>query len=286
MKDPFPRRAIGGLAAVFASFLLLLCFATSAIGPAALAQSQDLPERVVAKYQIQFSALGKIGGFQFRSELKDGEYELKANAKIDTAVFDYFGTMKSSGTLAAGGIRPDQYTFRYKQDPLIGKKKARRLKMGFKNAGVESVKFVPPDPVSKRAIPVTKAQLQNVLDPLSGVMALSLGNLSNPCDRKLAIYDGKARFDLIFTPARKSSKRPDLHVCFVRYVPISGHKESDGKSHPVIDGQIEVILRSIPSANIVVPYMVTVPTIVGSAVLKSKRIDIEMPNRKRIALKD
>lgn len=282
VNELVPRRTSGCLTAAVAALAPLFL----ASGPGALARSLDLPEKVVARYEIQFTALGEIGGFTFRSILKNGKYQLKATAKIDTAVFDYRGDMTSSGVLVANETRPNEYTFRYKQDPLIGKKKARRLKMGFGNAGVETVKFVPPDPVSKRAIPVTKKQLQDVLDPLSGVMALSLGDLKNPCDQTLAIYDGKARFDLVFSPTRKKSKRRDLHICHVRYVPISGHKPSKSKGHPVIDGEIEVVLRTVPSANIVVPYSVTVPTVVGSAVLKSKRIDIEMPNRKRFALKD
>jgi hypothetical protein len=47
---------------------------------------------------------------------------------------------------------------------------------------------------------------------------------------------------------------------------------------------IEVILRPIPSANVLVPYQVTIPTILGYATLNSKRIEIESPGKPQIAL--
>jgi hypothetical protein len=140
---------------------------------------------------------------------------------------------------------------------------------------------VPPEDVSAKAIPVKPEQLKGVLDPLSAVMGLSLGNLANPCARKLPIYDGKQRFDVVFTPLRRAGAD---HVCSVRLVPISGHKPGGG-SASVIDGNIELVMRPVPQANVVIPYSVTVPTIVGTAVLISERVDITMPDQQRIALR-
>jgi hypothetical protein len=70
----------------------------------------------------------------------------------------------------------------------------------------------------------------------------------------------------------------------VRLVPISGHKKGQG-ADSVISGNIEVVLRPIAKANIVIPYRVTVPTIIGAAVLTSEQVDITMPDRQRIALR-
>jgi hypothetical protein len=149
---------------------------------------------------------------------------------------------------------------------------------------VADVKFVPPDEPSKKVVPVTADQLRNVLDPLSGVMALSLGNSARPCDQKLPIFDGKQRFDLIFTPTEHSAGPGADQLCHVRLIPISGHKKGGG-ADSVISGNIEVVLRPVPKANILIPYRVTVPTIIGSAVLTSEQVDITMPDQQRIALR-
>ena len=53
----------------------------------------------------------------------------------------------------------------------------------------------------------------------------------------------------------------------------------------MISGNIEVTLRPIPKAHILIPSRVTVPTIIGSAVLTSDDVEITMPDRQRIALR-
>ena len=275
------RRGTNRVRATLVGSLLSM---TSAVllANAALAGSTDLPAQVTALYRVNFGLLGEIGYFRFNSTVNGEAYALAAEAKIDTAVFDYFGAMTSMGSVLSAVTKPGGYQFRYKQKAILGKKKKRSLDMAFDGSGVKDITFVPPDPPSKKAIPVTKDQLKHVLDPLSGVMALSLGNIAKPCEQKLPIFDGKQRFDLVFSPTGRSDGAD--HVCRVRLVPISGHKKGEGAGS-VIAGDIEVVMRPVPKANILIPYRVTVPTIIGAAVLASDRIEITMPDQKRIAFK-
>ncbi|MCK5549728.1 MAG: DUF3108 domain-containing protein, partial [Hyphomicrobiaceae bacterium] len=237
------------------------------------------PASVKAVYRINFGIFGDIGSYRFKSRLKDGKYNLDGVVKIETTVLDYSAVMRSSGSFVSAELSPDSHMFRFKQDPLVGKKKRSTLHMEFDDSGVKHVKFVPKKKKpSKRNVPVTEQQLENVLDPLSAIMALSLDQTGDPCWRTLSVFDGKHRFDLIFTPKRQSSRNV---VCSVRFVPISGHRK--GKGNSVITGNAEVMLRRVPKANIVIPLRVTVSTIAGNAVLESEKVIITMPDRKRIA---
>ena len=256
----------------------------SLIASPAQADPKSLPTEVTAVYNVSFGLLGKIGSFRFKSTLKGEAYALTAEAKIETGVFDYSGAMTSMGTVLSAATKPGRYQFNYKQKAILGKKKKRSVAMAFDRSGVKNVKFVPPDPPSKKAIPVTEAQLKNVLDPLSGVMALSLGNIAKPCEQRLPIFDGKQRFDVVFSPTGRSEGEMGGHVCHVHLVPISGHKKGEGAAS-VIAGKIEVVLRPVPKANILVPSRVTVPTIIGAATLASVHVDITMPDRERIAFR-
>jgi hypothetical protein len=239
------------------------------------------PASVKAVYRVNFGIFGDIGSYRFKSRLKDGKYNLDGVVKIETTVLDYSAVMRSSGSFVSAELSPDSHMFRFKQDPVIGKKKRSTLHMEFDDSGVKHVKFVPKKKKrSKRNVPVTEQQLENVLDPLSAIMALSLDQTGDPCWRTLSVFDGKHRFDLIFTPKRQSSRNV---VCSVRVVPISGHRKGEGNS--VITGNAEVVLRRVPKANIVIPSRVTVPTIVGNAVLESEKVIITMPDRKRIAFR-
>lgn len=276
MTFQFRRGALGALALVPAA---LLVFGDASVGAAA--GKGPLPVNVDAVYRVSFTALGDIGHFQFNSKIDGDAYTLSANAKIDTAIFDYRGDMASKGAVTATGItaQPADYTYNFKQKTFLKKKKVKTLNIAFTGPSVGKV--TPYDPPSRKAVPVTPEQLKNVLDPLSGVMALSLGSMSNPCAQKLPIYDGKQRFDVVFTPARRAGAD---HVCNVRLVPVSGHKPGEG-SASVVNGNIELVMRPVPKANIVIPYSVSVPTIVGTATLTSDRVEITMPDQQRIALR-
>jgi hypothetical protein len=272
------RRAAQAAAALFPAILALS--AAVAGTDAAAADKAPLPANVDAVYRVKFTALGNIGNFHFNSKIDGDTYTLTANGKIDTTMFDYRGDMSSKGAVATSGIsaRPADYTYGYKQKYFLKKKKLKSLNIAF--AGSSVSKVTPPDPPAPSAVPVTAEHLKNVLDPLSGVMALSLGSQTDPCTRKLPIYDGKQRFDVVFTPARRAGAD---YICNVRLVPISGHKPGEG-STSVVKGNIELVMRPVPKANIVIPYSVTVPTIVGTATLTSEHVEITMPDQQRIAL--
>jgi hypothetical protein len=242
--------------------------------------TEKRPASVSAVYRISFGVFGDIGVYRFKSKLRGEKYNLVADAKIETKVLDYSAEMRSSGSLVASQLKPEKHMFRFKQNPLIGKKKRSTLNMAFDDSGVKKVKFVPKDSPSKHVIPVVERDLQDVLDPLSAIMALSLDNKNEVCRRTLSVFDGKRRFDLIFKPKRGASRNV---VCLVHFAPISGHRRDEDRS--VITGNAEVVLRRVPKANIVIPWRITVPTIAGNAVLMSDQVVVTMPDSKRIAFR-
>jgi hypothetical protein len=98
----------------------------------------------------------------------------------------------------------------------------------------------------------------------------------------LPVFDGKQRFDLVFTylrqqavaEARPSGQPGVAFVCRVRYVPIAGHKMNADTRHMATTDGIEVWLRPVPSAALFVPYQITIPTAAGTATLTSERVNI------------
>ncbi|MEO8420303.1 MAG: DUF3108 domain-containing protein [Hyphomicrobium sp.] len=278
MTYRFGHGAKRTLAALVPAVLILI---GSAAGSWAQRAGGQMPASVDAVYRISFTALGNIGNFHFKSTVNGDAYTLAADAKIDTTIFDYRGNMSSNGAVPSRTPRPVDYKFNYKQKTFLKKKKLKALNIAFNDGAVSKVTFTPRDELSGKAVPVTPEQLKSVLDPLSGVMALSLTDITKPCSQKLPIYDGKQRFDLVFTPKGRSGGD---HVCGVRLVPISGHKPGEGAAS-VIKGDIVLIMRPVPKANVVIPFRLTVPTIVGTAELTSERVDITMPDQQRFALR-
>ena len=81
------------------------------------------------------------------------------------------------------------------------------------------------------------------------------------------------------------SGQPDVaYVCRVRYLPIAGHKIDSETKFMAANDAIEVALRPVPSANVFVPYQINIPTMAGSAVITSKRVEIITPGKPQIAM--
>lgn len=255
-----------------------LLAALAAFLPAAAAADDGWPSKVSAKYKITFNGFD-IGSFRFDSSIGPRSYSLTGSAELSALLgaFKWTGATRSSGALAAGEPKPADYAFNYKSNSKKGS-----VAMTFSGGRVANATVVPPSSQSKRTVPLTERHLEGVLDPLSAVMAMSRGRQTNPCGRTISIFDGKQRFDLELSYRRqqnvieaKPSGQPGVaFVCRVRYVPIAGHKDNDETRTMAANTGIEVALRPIPSANILIPYQITIPTALGSAVLTSQRVEI------------
>ena len=134
------------------------------------ASDGPLPVNVDAVYRVSFTALGEIGHFHFNSKIDGDAYDLKADAKIDTAIFDYRGDMTSDGAVMQSGVaaQPSNYKYNYKQKTFLKKKKVKALDIAFKDEQVSKV--TPFDPPAPSAVPVKPDHLKRVLDPLSGCL--------------------------------------------------------------------------------------------------------------------
>lgn len=251
------------------------------------------PTEVSAVYKVSFGGLD-IGSFRFTSKVEASNYALAGQADIrgPLGAFEWKGTTNSAGFANGSGPKPQAYTFNFNSSAIIGRDRAGTVKMGFKDGAVSNVSVVPTKPPPPDAVPVKDEHKRNVLDPLSAVMALSLTGAQKPCDRKLSVFDGKQRFDLALSFRRQqriAEKHPSGQpgvgfVCRVRYMPIAGYRKNEETKNLVDNGNIEISLRPVPSANLMVPYLVTIPTGAGTATLTAQRIDITTRSRGQIAL--
>lgn len=265
-----------GLAALAATVAVILGWA------APVAAAEPWPRQVDATFKIAFNGID-VGKFEFRADVTGSEYTATGDARL-SALFGavkWQGASRSSGALDALSAKPAGYTFDYD-----GAGKNGSIKMGFKAGSVTNVSALPPRPPEPGSIPVRDQHLKDVLDPLSAVLALSRSANPNPCGRRLAVFDGRARFDLVLTYLRQervAETRPSgqpgvAYVCRVRYMPIAGHRATEETRHMAATEGIEIALRPVPSADLFVPYRISIPTMAGSATLTSERVNIVTRN--------
>ena len=261
-----------------ASLLAVAVLTTSGALGSSPASAEPWPSRVDATYRIEFNGFD-VGKFDLQASVTGSSYTVTGEARISALLgaFKWQGSTRSSGVLNGASPRPAGYTFDFNG---IGRQGA--IKLGFKQGAVTSISSVPLLPSPPDAVPVTAQHLKGVLDPLSAVLALSRSSEANPCMRRLAVFDGKQRFDLALTfvrqqavaEARPSGQPGVAFVCRVRYAPIAGHRMTADTRHLATTEGIEISLRPVPSAGLFVPHQISIPTAAGTATLTSERINI------------
>jgi len=271
------------------SFLagLSLSLAAIAAGPQTTA-AEAWPANVRAVYDINFNGFN-VGTFEFQSQAEQQSYTLLGNARLSVLLgaFTWDGETRSFGLIVKQEPKPASFTFDFRSNLRAGS-----TKLGFANGAVTNIAHLPPEPPKPDVIPLREQHLKGVVDPLSAIMVISRGPSANPCDRRIPIFDGKERFDLVFSYKRDMrvveqapSGQPEVaHVCRVKYLPIAGHKADSDTSFMAANNEIEVALRPIPSANVFIPYQISIPTMAGSATIVSKRVEIVSPGKPQIAL--
>lgn len=275
------RRARIGVTSTAALALAL----TATPGPAP-ANAESWPANVRVLYDIAFNGIN-IGTFEFQSQAEQQSYTLSGNARLSLLLgaFTWDSETRSFGLLINEAPKPASFSFDYKSTLTAGS-----TKMGFADGVVTNVRTLPPEPPKAGTIPVREQHLQGVFDPLTAVMVLSRGPAGNPCDRRVPIFDGKERFDLVFSykgqmpvSDMQGVGKTTATVCRVRYLPIAGHKVDGGTKFMAANENIEVALMPMPSAGVFVPYQITIPTMAGSATLTSTRVEIGAAGKPQIA---
>ncbi|MFN3746615.1 MAG: DUF3108 domain-containing protein [Hyphomicrobiaceae bacterium] len=264
----------------------IAALASISISPAALA-AEPWPAEVQANYRIQFNGF-EVGQFTFNSSVHERTYAISANADISAllGVVRWNGATRVSGALSGNVPRPTGFAFDFR-----GSSKTGSVRIAFGNGAVKSVDFSPVMPEQPGTVPIQATHMRGVLDPLSAILSLSRPRDGNPCGQRVSVFDGKTRFDLIFSPKgetpiaeSKGGAAPEmLSVCRVRVNPIAGHVEDEKAAELRRNTGIEVAFRAVPGAGLFVPHRITVPTFAGAAELVAQSLTIRT-HREQIAL--
>ena len=121
---------------------------------------------------------------------------------------------------------------------------------------------------------------RGVTDPMSAALANVAGSADpvspDACDRKIAIFDGRMRYDLRLAYKRMETVRATRGyqgpavVCAVYFVPIAGYiPQRSAIKYLVAQRDIEAWLAPVAGTRVVVPYRVSVPTPLGLGIMEA-----------------
>ena len=164
--------------------------------------------------------------------------------------FTWIGETRAFGLIANHMPKPAAFAFDFKANSKVGS-----TKMDFADGvGDRRQAFPAAGPQARHGAPARAApqgRARSAERHHGGVRAASN---PNPCDRRLPIFDGKERFDLVLSykgQMKVSEQQPSgqpaiAHVCRVKYQPIAGHKVDTENSFMATTDGIEVALAPDP----------------------------------------
>lgn len=262
-----------------AAIVVLLMAATlPAAAPARAANA------VITDYSLDLSGI-PIASFRFNGAIRGTHYSLAGQGKtvpLVRMIAPFKGFTSSSGAVSGGEVKPAAYSLSYREDDDT----IKSVSLQFDDGGVDAVAIAPEKAVSAKAVPLAPGHKQGVIDPMSAAMfPIPDGPLTGRkvCNRRLAVFEGRQRFDLGLTFKRRENltsdagpdRHPEIYVCAIRYTPIAGHKPDATATRflKAADG-IEIWLAPVRSIGMLIPYRAVLPTPVGVATLTLEKLKI------------
>lgn len=234
-----------------------------------------------AKLEVHYTA--SLAGIQLGTgvwtvDVVDDQYAAAATGKT-TGLLQVFaggqGAADGRGTVNGGKPVSSSYAA-----TISTGKRRDDVRILVSGGTVKDYSALPPWPPTPDRVPVTEAHRRGIIDPMTAWLMPVPGNgdpvRPEACQRTLAIFDGRARYDLTLSFKRMDQVKSErgyagpVVVCMVRYLPISGHRPNRPAVKYLMEQRdIEVALAPLAGTRIVVPYRISVPTALGMAVLEA-----------------
>lgn len=216
-----------------------------------------------------------IGGFKaaegtVSATLQDDAYILKSFigvAGMPKNFFDAKWTMESEGRFGDARPQPERFAFHSDQKGQI-----KYREMTYDAAGRPATTFDPPlEPHDE--IRVLPDERKNTLDPISALLVPIVAG-DNPCNRNLAVFDGKRRYDLqlaldrkVTVTTRNKGYSGEAIRCSVQMLPRSGMRQTSFIRMLQQRNNAHIWLAPVNDGSIYIPVRIQVRTPIGGAVM-------------------
>jgi len=256
--------------ALLGASLIAMVVAVLAGGVPAHAQG-----RLDARYVVTLAGL-PIGKGAWVIDIAEDQFTAAASGST-SGLLQVFSNGSGSGASRGGvvGGKPVPASF---ASSVTTDRKTEEIRISIAGGNVKDYAITPPLMTSPERVPVTDAHRLSVNDPMTASLIRVPGNgdLMRPeaCQRQIAVFDGRMRYDLKLAYKRMDKVRADKGydgptvVCSVQFTPISGYVPSRPAIKYLIQQRdIEVWLAPIAATRVVVPFRLIVPTPLGTGVM-------------------
>jgi hypothetical protein len=230
-----------------------------------------------ARYGVSLAGL-PIGRGGWMVEIGDDHFTVAANGAT-AGLMRIFASGHGEST-ARGAMSGGQPISSIYAANIFTDRKYDEIRMVIQSGTVKEFAVEPPTIVTPDRVPVSEAHRRGVSDPMTASLMRVGGTgdtlVPQACQRTLAIFDGRMRYDLQLAFKRLDRVKSEIGyqgtavVCAVHYFPIAGHiPERAAIKYLAGLREMEMWLVPIAGTRVVVPYRVSIPTPLGTGVLQA-----------------
>jgi len=259
-----------------------LALGALAIAAALVAPTGARADVVHVTYRVSLIGL-PIGAVNLNADLTPTSYSIQGDAKA-TGLVRLFanarGASAGKGAIVEGHVSPATFATIAADSHMT-----RTIRMALAGNAVTGVEISPPFDEKPDRVPLGPGDEKGVVDPVGAVIipAPASGPILSPaaCDRKVPIFDGYTRFDidLAYVGERRVTTKGyegPVVICSARYVPIAGHRRDRPATKFMADNKdLEVWLAPIEHDRVLIPFRVSVRTMIGTTVVEATEFRID-----------
>ena len=225
-----------------------------------------------AVYIISISGI-TIGRAEVKARFTDRGYAAAISGStygISRFVSDASATLAGSGRIVGQSVLPASYNLESDDSGF-----QTSVSMTMHGGSVIGLQALPNLPEVNDRVPFPPDARQNIVDPV-GAFVVPLDHVGatadgdKVCDRTVRVFDGWKRYDvrLAYKESHPGDNGGTTIVCSARYVPVAGHRTSDGDvTYMANNTRLEVSLSAVPGTRYLVPTHVLIGTKLGDLVV-------------------
>ncbi len=172
-------------------------------------------------------------------EIQDNNYEYKFSIRTNNIV-DFINKVNGDGSII--GIidefyKPLHYKYRYKR-----KEKEKFVEIKYSDSSISELNLIP-EPDKNKLTKIEDGMLINTIDPSSFFLNILNYENINDCEKTFRIFDGKRRYDILFTKDDKIISN-NLIYCKANQVKLGGYKTDEPEDVFASSDYIKVIYNN------------------------------------------
>lgn len=259
-------------------FIAVCCAAASLLAGALDAGANETLVKLDAAYTATLLGV-PIGQISWTVEVSDKRYAAAATGSTIGLLRIFangHGAAKARGTVNAREAVASEFKVSYQSGSS-----SDEIKIAFSGGKAKETLSHPPKP-DPSGVPLTDAHRVGVVDPMTALLVRVPGSGSTvvpaACERKIAVFDGRMRFDLQLAFKRIEQVQANAGyqgpavVCALYFSPLAGYDIGrSGVRYLKAERDMEIWLAPIAGTRLMAPFRMSVPTPLGLGVLQATR---------------